>query len=344
MDFHRYTTHYELATRNPTTMRDLKQLEKESNENRLDIFYRRCINMQYKVIQRAVARMDKGDVSDQARMLQLLVKEHDWHTDHQPYYNIWPGIIRYLTTLNLGKVPPSTIQLPMNLNCLSLRFPVKDNAFTVEFIDGYYKGRIVPVQALMVWIVDSKKVKAPFTDMEIERQDDIKSLFVTAQMNPDNTPEGSVTITSSYPIIPFKDLKGESLEECFQWCLSKVAGDLSKESDAKILRLAASVLLLTTDYEESVILPDVLKDDEQRWLDHKELRQQLMEKAHRRGKVGWNVGQHLEVSPHWRGPCPLALYYYGPRPGVPRYRYRRGCMVHRQAVTQIPTGREEETT
>jgi hypothetical protein len=38
-----------------------------------------------------------------------------------------------------------------------------------------------------------------------------------------------------------------------------------------------------------------------------------VDKAHRRGKVGWNVGRHIEVAPHYRRPH-MALVWTGTGP------------------------------
>ena len=42
-----------------------------------------------------------------------------------------------------------------------------------------------------------------------------------------------------------------------------------------------------------------------------------VDKAHRRGKVGWNVGRHIEVAPHYRRPH-MALVWTGTGRAVPK--------------------------
>jgi len=68
------------------------------------------------------------------------------------------------------------------------------------------------------------------------------------------------------------------------------------------------------------------------WLDEK-----YVAKAHRRGKVGWNVGRHVEVIPHYRRPH-LMLAWTGPGRSVPKIVPRRGSVVHRSIVEKVPTG------
>jgi hypothetical protein len=54
-----------------------------------------------------------------------------------------------------------------------------------------------------------------------------------------------------------------------------------------------------------------------------------IEKAHRRGKIGWNVGRHIEVAPHYRRPH-MALVWTGQGRTVPKIVPRRGSVVHRE--------------
>ncbi len=62
------------------------------------------------------------------------------------------------------------------------------------------------------------------------------------------------------------------------------------------VRLCCSLCLLEND--PSIISPDVLADDRAKYEASGD--QKYVEKAHRRGKVGWDVGKHIEVIPHYR--------------------------------------------
>jgi hypothetical protein len=65
--------------------------------------------------------------------------------------------------------------------------------------------------------------------------------------------------------------------------------------------------------------------------------QKFVDKAHRRGKVGWDVGRHIEVIPHYRRPH-MALVWTGQGRGVPRIVPRKGSVVHREVVERVPSG------
>jgi hypothetical protein len=110
--------------------------------------------------------------------------------------------------------------------------------------------------------------------------------------------------------------------------LSRLTGDIAKESLYDALRIVATCCVLADD----VLEPDLLARDRDSVATEAAIR-----RARARGLVGWTVGRGLEVPPHWRGGC-LATYYYGPRPGVPKIRYRAGCVVHKNIVKEVPSG------
>ena len=87
--------------------------------------------------------------------------------------------------------------------------------------------------------------------------------------------------------------------------------------------------------DPEVISPDVLADDRAKYEASHD--QKFVEKAHRRGKVGWDVGRHIEVIPHYRRPH-MTLVWTGSGRAVPRVVPRRGSIVHREAVEKLPSG------
>jgi hypothetical protein len=99
------------------------------------------------------------------------------------------------------------------------------------------------------------------------------------------------------------------------------------------IRLCCSLCLLENDPE--IISPDVLADDRAKFEASGE--QKYVDKAHRRGKVGWDVGKHIEVIPHFRRPH-MTLVWTGSGRAVPKIVPRRGSIVHREAVEKLPSG------
>lgn len=105
----------------------------------------------------------------------------------------------------------------------------------------------------------------------------------------------------------------------------------------KAYRYAIAVHLLADD--PSIVQPDVLTADRRRFDESTdpELRQRLIEKARKRGVVGWRIGEQYETIPHFRRPHP-ALYHVGKGRTEQRIVFRAGSIVHRQKLTEVPTG------
>ena len=64
---------------------------------------------------------------------------------------------------------------------------------------------------------------------------------------------------------------------------------------------------------------------------------QVLEKAQRRGKIGWTVGRRIQVAPHYRRPH-MALVWIGRGRAVPRVVPRRASVVHRKLGENVPSG------
>jgi hypothetical protein len=99
------------------------------------------------------------------------------------------------------------------------------------------------------------------------------------------------------------------------------------------VRLCCSLCLLEND--RSVIEPDVLSKDRDKFEASGDDR--YVDKAHRRGKIGWNVGRRIEVAPHYRRPH-MTLVWTGRGRAVPKVVPRRGNVVHRELVERVPSG------
>jgi hypothetical protein len=90
------------------------------------------------------------------------------------------------------------------------------------------------------------------------------------------------------------------------------------------------------DQDPDLIEPDVLADDRRRYEETRDAA--LVARAVRRGKRGWNIGAHLDVSPHWRRPH-FALRWTGPGGAVPRVVPVKGAVVRLHSLKQVPSGR-----
>ena len=124
-----------------------------------------------------------------------------------------------------------------------------------------------------------------------------------------------------------------TLPELGKGRLADLGVHVPKELVADCVRLCCSLCLLEND--PSVIEPDVLTKDRGKFEASGDDR--YVDKAHRRGTIGWNVGRHIEVASHYRRPH-MALVWTGRGRAVPRVVPRRGSVVHRELVEKVPSG------
>ena len=111
---------------------------------------------------------------------------------------------------------------------------------------------------------------------------------------------------------------------------------ISKKDSKKCrdtLKIALSIMLLAND--PSIIEPDVLSKDEPLYrLTHC---RKYVEKAHRRGKIGYHIGKSFEAIPCWRRPHPM-LAWTGQGRLIPKIVLRRGNFANYRKITTVPTG------
>jgi hypothetical protein len=103
------------------------------------------------------------------------------------------------------------------------------------------------------------------------------------------------------------------------------------------LRIALTVILLADD--PSIITPDVLSADRDRYESETDeaWKQRAVDRAKRRGIVGWNIGADYEVCPHYRRPH-FGIRHTGKGRTIPRIVPIKGAVVHRSRLTEVPTG------
>jgi hypothetical protein len=260
----------------------------------------------------------------------LLETERLWCEARRPYYNVWPGIIPGLTKLKLD-IDAGYFSLP--LPELLIRLPVKaDHPLKFE-----YEGK--------QWAL--RNVLCANTDLK----------YSAKKGDPHYIPgfTGQFVKAISYqidigecidglPDLPVRQYKHILVEpgRSIEWSFTHIPTHESAERgvlypawfNEDVARLICTVCLMATDPE--IVEPEVLASDEERYSKTRD--SALVDKAHRRGKVGWNVGKDIEVVPHYRRACPAALYWTGEGRRFPKIRFRKGSVVHRKRLASVPTG------
>lgn len=117
-------------------------------------------------------------------------------------------------------------------------------------------------------------------------------------------------------------------------------GVVAKSSDywhsQNELRIAVGVMLLACD--ERYCEPILLNRDKNRKLTGGDL-QRAINRARRNGQFGFNIGEHIEVSPHYRRPH-FAIRWTGEGRKVPKIVPVKGSMINKDMLKEIPTGYE----
>ncbi len=245
------------------------------------------------------------------QFLGQLCNERDWEKARRPYYNVWPSIVPMLTRLNLD-LDSGLIKLPMPALCV--RFPKEKNPLTFD-----WKGEETSIRCMLMGDMNDGK--------------GISILIDVGEVMGDGSDFG-------VPIYTYRNFRRESgltveaaIRELGRNALSELGVQIPEPLVMDCVRLCCSLCLLEND--SSIISPDVLSKDRGRF--EKTGDDKYVDKAHRRGKVGWDVGRHVEVAPHYRRPH-MTLVWTGTGRAVPKIVPRRGSVVHREKVERVPSG------
>ena len=226
--------------------------------------------------------------------------EAKWYALQQPYYRIYPSILRMFFGIKLD-VPSNTLHLPQNP--LLIQLPDR------KLCDGD-------------WIVDNLLVLVTAPNC----------LAIVAYGSYRNQ---DATCGIGFPMV------NDTVEEQVLKAIgmpNKLSGlpqgfAMSNALILQCMRIVATLCLIANNPE--FVCPEVLARDEEKYERTKD--KKYVERAKRNHKVGWTVGKHIEMSPHLRNGC-LALYWTGCGRTVPKIRWRKGSIVHRDIVQKVPQG------
>jgi hypothetical protein len=284
---------------NYVTMRDWTRRTDPDDRHAQDIdqFYRRAMAEAH--------QMRSGQFFGQ------MMNERDWERAKRPYYNLWPSIVPMLTRFDLD-LDSDLIRLPLPALCI--RFP-KDAAKNPLRFD--WKGNEVPVRCILMGEINEGTGISVLIDI------------------------GEVMGGIGVPIYTYRNFPrrpGLTVEQSLAGLGTKgLFADIGilvpNDFVTDCIRLCCSLCLL--DNDPTIISPDVLGDDRAKFEASGD--QRYVDRARRRGKVGWEVGRHIEMIPHYRRPH-MALVWTGHGRVVPRIVRRRGSVVHREMVEKLPSG------
>lgn len=251
--------------------------------------------------------LQMADPSSRALMMLHLDFDTLWQQQNQPYYLLYPSILPLLTKLKLDKVTGDNITLPHGLQSLLLRFPV----------GGELRS---------VWLCHRKIRHSVGSDVVC------RGLVIGID-------HGELDATGNQPVYLIRafPLDSRPVEESLDALPASWTASTGKQLDpqevANAVRIACMLCLMGNDPD--LVQPEVLSKDLPKLTPDR--LDDMVARARRRGKVGWTVGREFESCPHYRRSHP-ALMWTGVGRTVPRIVMRKGTIVHREKVTQIPTG------
>lgn len=253
-----------------------------------------------------------------------LACERLWLEGRRPYYSVFPVAVESLCKLKLD-IDCSLVSLPKNQ--LFVRFPIGQE-LGVE-------NQKKKVCSILVGESVNMFTKAKSTT-EYDNSKFINgiTLFVECGEHTD-IPEARGTWVPYRNLFGIQLPAGRTVEEAIQPAMLeyKIFHPDMCDLLEKCIRLVCTLCLLGDDPE--IIKPDVLNEDARRYDETGD--QKYVERAHKRGKIGWVVGADWETCPHYRRPH-LRLQMTGKGRTVPKIVNVKGTTVHRTKLSDVPTG------
>jgi len=261
----------------------------------------------------------QGDMSRWGAYWFGVCQEYEWVKSCRPYYKVWPSFIDALC------------RVPFSVKREDLAPPI--SRIAIRFCD---KNRLSLTSILAVFTeVDDRFAEVESGSLAIavyslakgEKYPSTKSIVIY--------PKETVTESMSHaPKVHMED--GVSVVKNSVDGIFKVSAEESRINEIA-LRIVLALCLFANDpdfFSPDVIASDAAKFDAS---SDQEFRQRLIDKAKKRGIVGWRIGQEYETIPHFRRPH-FALRHTGKGRTVPRIVPVKGCVVHREKMTKVPTG------
>lgn len=232
------------------------------------------------------------------RMLKLsrLGTETHWVEDGKPYYKVHPKIVGQLARTNLDKIPARMIEIPCGYRAISVRFSedipiVRATDESLKYV-AFDPGSQLGVRAALFGRV---------TDPDEPGNQILCLNFDTGYRRHIEGQDCMLCHT-----IPF-DIEGdETIPQALARNAARYAGGdweilrqsflLQQPTIEALFRIVVTVGFLADQTDDNLIVPDVLKDDEDRYkravqAGDAEAVKRLHERASkRRNAVGWNVG------------------------------------------------------
>jgi len=243
--------------------------------------------------------------STQYTTLAIAKGEQEWVTHERPFYNVWPVAADLSQSVKLA-IPFSAVATPFK--AMLLRFPQGREPHGVATCLLYFPEDFPCLLVLASFAHRQQRWSMIYDFIPGDTVEDVLN-----DIESGNAPKYNKAASS------------EQLEA----------------ADAFLIRLVVFIGLLANGRD--LITPIVLTKDREKYesTDAADVKTWLEDRAARKMGRGFDVGRALEIererSPHWRNPH-LALFWTGPGRATPIIKMRRGAVVQRVSMADVPTG------
>jgi hypothetical protein len=239
------------------------------------------------------------DVSTRRKFQEFLSRngvqawvEPIWAESGRPYYNVHPMLVGKLARVNLSKVPANFLEAPHNLKVVHIRFAEPNPAFTIA-ADVEHGGVVFPAGVFVRGFLFYKPSDAEWSEF-----------YGCARPGKDKPQHGMICLVDfglderQFGYLTFyigwdTDVMLDVVIENGIRCSDKIWPNQIKEIQNNALRVAVTIGFLSNSNDD-LIEPDVLSKDRSKYtsasLDEKSI---IEDRAIRRGKLGWNVGNDI---------------------------------------------------
>jgi hypothetical protein len=251
----------------------------------------------------------------------LYLAEAAWVENSRPYYSVYPDFVE------------SLIRLKLDVDCSTIRMPI--SPLLVRFAVGHeLRSDPLVVRSMLV--------------NEVPTKGGHRGLRLSVDAGDTGSCPGLPNaVDFEIRIFALKD--GMTVEECLaESAATRLVSSFprletkAKATEQSLLPLVKLVctLCLIGDHPD-IITPDVLAKDRAKYDSNPS--QEIVDRAHRRGKKGWIIGGDGDVSPHYRRPH-FAVRWTEKGRSVPRIVPVKGAIVNRQKIGDVPHGYLEDET
>ena len=231
--------------------------------------------------------------------------ESDWYLNCRPYYKVYPSITDKLSKMRLD-IPASSIPIPVGLRSVAVRFA-----------EGHEPGSGgEKITSILLNIVRDNSPESTALKLAYPYR------LLSDDLNPCNA--FNVFVLEST----------ESFEDQYSKFSTHLEfDDKRKGLDLLVCKFCLMILLLASD--PSIVQPDVLAADREAF--DRTGDQKYVDRAKKKGIVGWHVGEKQESCPHFRSEH-WGIRHTGKGRTIPKLVKISACTVHRDKLTRVPTG------